>query len=194
MGPRYMRVYRVTTGRGSLVGTRERWLNLGRAYHSIASPISITRRLEKEKKKTAWERHRPDRSRKGEQAEGGIPREYPCEGAVSVFVDGHLYIERAETGQQPEHLGYEQLEGKEHPVVTKVERESLDECASRRRGICKGEQEPHGALGGKVADVAVQAAFGDRTEEFVGKEEGVEVRWPGEKGQYVVDELEREGR
>jgi len=112
---------------------------------------------------------------------------------VSVFVDGHLHVESAETGQQPEHLGYEQLEGEEHPVVAKVEREALDESASRRRGICKGEQEPHGASGGKVTDVAVQDSLGDGTEEFVGEEEGVEIRWPSEKGQYVVDELEREG-
>jgi hypothetical protein len=100
---------------------------------------------------------------------------------MSVFVDRHLQVERAETGQQPEHLGYEQLEGKENPVVAKVEQEALDQCASRRRGICKGEQEPHSALGGKFADVAVQDTLGDRTEEFVGEEEGVEVRWPGEK-------------
>lgn len=97
---------------------------------------------------------------------------------MSVFVDGHLHVERSETGQQSEHLGYKQLEGKEHPVVAKVEREVLDECASRRRGICKGEQEPHGALCRKVADVTVQYALGDRTEESVDEEEGVEISWP----------------
>ena len=100
---------------------------------------------------------------------------------MSVFVDGHLNVEGAETGQQLEHLRYEQLEGKEHPVVAEIEREVLDKCASRRRGICKGEQEPHGALGWEVADVAVQDAFGDRIEEFVDEEKGAEVSWPGEK-------------
>jgi hypothetical protein len=100
---------------------------------------------------------------------------------VSVFVDGHLHVEGAETGQQLEHLRYEQLESIEHPVVGKVERETLDKCASRRRGICKGEQEPHGALGWEVADVAVQYAFSDRIEEFADEEEGAEVSWPGEK-------------
>lgn len=140
-----------------------------------------------------WERHRPDGGCEGTQPEGRISRKYPCEGAVSIFVDGHLHVERSETGQQSEHLGYKQLEGKEHPVVAKVEREALDECASCRRGIYKGEQEAHGTSGRKVADVAVQVALGDRTEEFVDEEEGVDVSWPGEKGQYVVDELEREG-
>lgn len=101
---------------------------------------------------------------------------------MSVFVDGHLDVESAETGQKPEHPGYEQLECKEDPVIAKVEREALDKCTSRRRGICKGEQEPHGALGGKIADIAVQGAFGERTEEFVDEEEGVEVIWPREKG------------
>jgi hypothetical protein len=101
---------------------------------------------------------------------------------VSVFVDGHLDIERAETGQKPEHPGYEQLEGKEGPVIAKVEREVLNKCTSRCRGICKGEQEPHGALGRKVADIAIQGAFGDRTKELVDKEERMEVIWPREKG------------
>ena len=101
---------------------------------------------------------------------------------MSVFVDGHLDVERTETGQKPEYPGYEQLEGKKDPVVAKVEREALNKCTSRRRGICKGEQEPHGALGGKVSDMAVQGAFGDRIEEFVDEEKGVEVIWPREKG------------
>ena len=101
---------------------------------------------------------------------------------MSVFVDGHFDVERSETGQKPKHPGYEQLEGKEHPVIAKVKRKALDKCTSRRRGICKGEQEPHGALGGKVADIAVQGAFGDRIEEFVGEENGVDVIWPREKG------------
>jgi hypothetical protein len=101
---------------------------------------------------------------------------------VSVFVDGHLDVERAETVQKPEHPGYEQLEGKEDPVIAKVEGEALDKCTSRRRGICKREQEPHGALSGKVADIAVQGAFGNRIEEFVDEEERVEVIWPREKG------------
>ena len=100
---------------------------------------------------------------------------------MSVFVDRHFNVERTETGQKPEHSCYEQLEGKEDPVITKVEREGLNKCTSRRRGICKGEEEPHGALGGEVADIAVQGAFGNRIEEFVDEEEGVEVIWPGEK-------------
>ena len=100
---------------------------------------------------------------------------------MSVFVDGDFDVERAETGQEPEHLGYEQLEGKEDPVVAKVEGECLDECTSCCGGICEGEEEPHGALGRKVADVAVQGAFGDGIEEFVDEEEGVEVVWPREK-------------
>ena len=84
-------------------------------------------------------------------------------------------------GQQLEHFRYEQLEGVEHPVVAKVERETLDKCASRHGGICKGEQEAHGALGWEVADVAVQYAFGDRIEGFADEEEGAEVSRPGEK-------------
>jgi hypothetical protein len=51
-------------------------------------------------------------------------QEYPRERAVSVFVDGHLHIESAQTWQQPQDLGYEQLERKEHPVVGEVEREA----------------------------------------------------------------------
>jgi hypothetical protein len=44
-------------------------------------------------------------------------------------------VERVETGQQPEHLGYyEQPERNERPTVAKVEQEALDECASRHRG------------------------------------------------------------
>ena len=101
---------------------------------------------------------------------------------MSVFVDGYLDVERAETGQKPEHPGYEQLEGKEDPVIAKVEGEGLNKCTSRRGGICEGEEEAHGALGGKVADVAVQGAFGDGIKEFVDEEEGVQVIWPGEKG------------
>jgi hypothetical protein len=101
---------------------------------------------------------------------------------VSVFVDGYLDVERAETGQTPEHPGYEQLEGKEDPVIAKVEGEVFNKFTSRHRSICKGQQEPHGALGGKVADIAVQGAFGDRTKKFADEEEGVEVIWPREKG------------
>jgi len=41
---------------------------------------------------------------------------------VSVFVDGHLDVERAEVGQKPKLPGYEQFEGKEHPVVAEVKR------------------------------------------------------------------------
>ena len=89
---------------------------------------------------------------------------------MSIFVNGHLDVERTETGQKPEHPGNEQFEGKEDPVVAKVEGEGLDECTSRRRGICEGEEEPHGALGGKDTDVAVQGAFCDRIEEFVDEE------------------------
>ena len=48
-------------------------------------------------------------------------------------------------------------------------------------GICKRKQEPYGALSGKVANVAIQDAFGDRIEEPVDEEEGVEVSWPGKK-------------
>ena len=191
MGPRYMRVYHVVRGRGSPVETRERWPNLGRAYHSIATQISIITRREKGK---CGKDREPDRSCKGVQPKGGIPRKYPCEGTVSGFVDRHPHVEGAETGQQLEHLRYEQLEGVEHPVVAKVERETLDKCASGRGGICKGVQEPHGALGWEVADVAVQYAFGDRIEGFVDEEEGVEVSRPREKEKYVVDEPEREGR
>ena len=101
---------------------------------------------------------------------------------MSVFVDGHLDVERAKTRQKPKHPGYEQLEGKEDPVIAKVEGEALDKCTSRRRGVCKREQEPDGALGGKVADIAVQSASGDRIEKFVDEEKGVEVIWPREKG------------
>jgi hypothetical protein len=101
---------------------------------------------------------------------------------VSAFVNGHLDVERAEMGQKPEHPGYEQLEGKENPVIAKVEREILNKCTSRCGGICKGEQEPHSALGRKVADIAVQGAFGDGTKKFVDKEERMEVIWPREKG------------
>jgi hypothetical protein len=101
---------------------------------------------------------------------------------MSVFVDRHLDVERAETGQKPEHSGYEQLEGKKDSVIAKVEGEGLDECTSRRGGICEGEEEPHGALGWEVADVAVQGAFGNKIEVLVDEEEGVEVIWPREKG------------
>ncbi len=111
---------------------------------------------------------------------------------MSVFVDGHLDVERAETGQQPEYPGYEQLEGKEYSVIAKVEREALDKRASGCRGIREREQEPHGAPGWEIADIAVESAFSDRIEEFVDEEEGVEVIWPGEKRQYVVDEFERD--
>jgi hypothetical protein len=111
----------------------------------------------------------------------GVPWEYPCESAVSVFVDGDLHVERPETGQKPEHPGYEQFEGKEYPVVAKVEREALDERASCHRGICEGEQEPYSALCRKIADIAVQGAFCHRIEGFVDGEDGVEVIWPGEK-------------
>ena len=47
MGPRYLRVYHVARGHGSPVETRERWPNLGRTYHSIATQLSIITRREK---------------------------------------------------------------------------------------------------------------------------------------------------
>ena len=45
-----MRAYRVTRGHGSLVETRGRLLDLGRAYQSIVSSLSVTRGLEKGRK------------------------------------------------------------------------------------------------------------------------------------------------
>ena len=39
---------------------------------------------------------------------------------MPVFVDGHLHAERAETGQQLEHLGDNQLKGEKHPGVAEV--------------------------------------------------------------------------
>ena len=45
---------------------------------------------------------------------------YPREGAMPVIVDGHLHAERAETGQQLEHLGDNQLKGEKHPGVAEV--------------------------------------------------------------------------
>ena len=98
---------------------------------------------------------------------------YPCKGPVSVFIDGHPDVERAETWQMPKHPGYEQFEGGKHTVIAKVKREALNKCTFRfrRKGICKGEQEPHGVLGEKVADLGTYGAFGDRIEESVSEEE-----------------------
>lgn len=39
---------------------------------------------------------------------------------MSVFVGGHLNVERAEVRQEPEHSGYEQLKGKEHPITVSL--------------------------------------------------------------------------
>lgn len=89
----------------------------------------MIRRGHEQGKMKVRKRQRPDGSREGAQPEGGVPWEHPCEGA-SVFIDGHLHVEGAETGQQLEHLGYEQLEGKKHPIVAKVEQETPDKGTS----------------------------------------------------------------
>ena len=53
----------------------------------------------------------PDRCRKRAEPEWGVSGEYPCEGAVSIFVDGHLDAQRAQPWQPLEDFGHEQLEG-----------------------------------------------------------------------------------
>ena len=64
-----MRAYRVTRGHGSLVETRGRWLDLGRACQSIVSTLSVTGGLEKRRngcgKETDLMEVAKERSRKG---------------------------------------------------------------------------------------------------------------------------------
>ena len=126
------------------------------------------------------------------QPEGSIAGEYPRERAVSIFVDGYLQIESAETRQEPQHLVDEQLEREQDSVVAKVEGEALDEFASLCGGINEREQEPHRARRREFPNVAVQDPFGDGVERAADEEQWMEVAWPGEKGQDVVDELQGE--
>ncbi len=83
----------------------------------------------------------PDGPRKGSQLEGGFPREYLRERAVSILMDGHLNAQREQTRQKAQHLfGCEQFECKQLPVVGNVDRENLDELAPRRGAICERQK------------------------------------------------------
>ncbi len=60
----------------------------------------------------------PNGHRERAQPEGSIAGEYPRKHVVSVFLDGYLRVERAETWK-PEHLVDEQLVGFcSHAVTT----------------------------------------------------------------------------
>ena len=132
------------------------------------------------KNKTEWGRA-PDGRRKGPQLEGGVPREYPRERAMSVLMDGHLHVQHAQTRQQAQHFGYEQFECGQHSVLGKVDFERFDEFAPCRGGIYERQKKTHGALGGKITDVAIQYSLGDGIEALIDEEQGMEVKGPGKK-------------
>ena len=157
---------------------------------SLAGSISILRLNGRERN---VETDAPHGRREGAQPEGSIAGEYPRERAVSIFVDGYFHVESAETRQEPQHLVDEQLEREQDSVVAKVEGETLDELASLCGGISEREQEPHGARRREFPDVAVQDPFSDGVERVADEEQWMEVVWPGEKGQDVVDEFQGEG-
>ncbi len=100
---------------------------------------------------------------------------------MSVLVDGHLYVQHAQTRQQAQYFGYEQFECEQYPVLGKVDLERLDELAPRCGGICERQKETHGALGGKITDVAIQYSLGDGIEALIDEEQGMEVKGPGKK-------------
>ena len=181
MGSRCTRACRAAKGRGSQAATREMQPNTYRAcgearfFRSAFMQKQDRNPVLRATLAIEWG-SAPDGCLKRSQEKGGVPRKYPRERAMFVFMDRHLHVQCSQTRQRAQYFGYEKFECTQHLVLGKVDPERSHELTPRCRGVCERQRETHRAFGGKVADIAIECSLGNGIEVFIWRGRGYRVQ------------------
>ena len=168
-------------GRGSRTATRGMQPNPDRACREVGG--SSIQRLHKNKQKAPCYAQRamlatewgsaPDEHLKGFQEEGGVPREYPRQLAIFVFMDQHLHVQCSQTRQRAHHLAINNSSANNTLFSVKL---TLSALTSSRRAA-----EVFASDKRRRRSVAIECSLGDGIEASVDEKQGVEVNGPGKK-------------